>query len=222
MTVPVQFRHQVAAGIGGAGVHLPPAPSSLALFRAYAEPWMQTQFRQVVGQRLTPRSPYTRRYLIEVVCDVTGVSREDLLGPSRVYDIATARQLYYWLARRFTNCSLMTVAQGIDRCDHSTVFKALKHMEAVAATVTPDRVTDPVSWAEALWDARPMPKARPKQITFSVRDRCIWDDHKAGRTQRGIATKYGLARSTISRKIARLSKWAHLLDGQNPSDARAA
>ena len=64
------------------------------------------------------------------VCECFGVSREELLSPTRRGPVVEARQVAMYLARRHTNRSLPQIARDFERRDHTTVMHALKRVES--------------------------------------------------------------------------------------------
>jgi chromosomal replication initiator protein len=76
----------------------------------------------------------------EVVCSVLGVSRQDLLSPTRTARVSQARQLAMYLARDLTPLSLAQIAREFRR-DHSTVLHAVR---AVSGRLDPGSDTSTV------------------------------------------------------------------------------
>lgn len=64
-------------------------------------------------------------YIIDVVCELSGVSRADLMGRSRVSVIVTYRHLAMALAYEITQHSSLTVGAVFER-DHSSVLNGIK------------------------------------------------------------------------------------------------
>jgi chromosomal replication initiator protein len=64
-----------------------------------------------------------------VVASRLGVSLEQLLSPSRVADVARARQLAMYLCRELTDLSLPAIARAFNRRDHTTVIHAIRRVE---------------------------------------------------------------------------------------------
>jgi chromosomal replication initiator protein len=63
------------------------------------------------------------------VCEVSGLSREELLSSRRSAKVSHARQLAMYLARELTPLSLSEIARGFDR-DHTTVIHALRAVDS--------------------------------------------------------------------------------------------
>ena len=71
------------------------------------------------------RGEMSIRAIQDAAAQAAGVSREELLSPSRVPKIAKARQLGMYLARDLTSLSLAQIARDFNR-DHSTVLHAIR------------------------------------------------------------------------------------------------
>jgi chromosomal replication initiator protein len=65
----------------------------------------------------------------DVVADHLGVTREQMLSPSRIAVIAGARQLAMYLSRELTDLSLPAIARSFNRRDHTTVLHAIRRVE---------------------------------------------------------------------------------------------
>lgn len=66
-----------------------------------------------------------------VVCDVCGVSAEEMKGEKRVKRISTARMLAIWLARQHTTAGLSEIGAYFGGRNHSTVIAARNKIEAL-------------------------------------------------------------------------------------------
>jgi chromosomal replication initiator protein len=64
----------------------------------------------------------------DAVCAVVGLSRAELLSPSRTATVTRARHLAMYLTRELTALSLADIARCFDR-DHSTVLHAVRRIE---------------------------------------------------------------------------------------------
>ena len=65
----------------------------------------------------------------KAVCEVSGLSREELLSSRRSNRVSHARQLAMYLARELTPMSLSEIARAFDR-DHTTVIHALRAVDS--------------------------------------------------------------------------------------------
>jgi chromosomal replication initiator protein len=64
----------------------------------------------------------------DAVCAVVGLSRDQMLSPSRAVPVTRARHLAMYLTRELTTLSLAEIARCFDR-DHSTVLHAVRRVE---------------------------------------------------------------------------------------------
>lgn len=62
------------------------------------------------------------------------ISIEDIIGKSRQKDIALARQIAMYFAKKYTQCSLKTIGSLIGGRDHSTVVHAINNVEYLIKT----------------------------------------------------------------------------------------
>jgi chromosomal replication initiator protein len=109
---------------------------------------------QLYGRAAAARAagPPTVQRIQDVVADVFGLTREELLSPSRAARVAWPRQVAMYLSREHTHETLPAIGQHFGGRDHSTVLHACKRAanrigtdpdayDAVA-TITA-RLTDP-------------------------------------------------------------------------------
>jgi len=68
--------------------------------------------------------------LIRIVIKVTGVQKVDLFSVRRQKPICEARQLFYWLARKYTCASLPSIGRRCGFKDHSTVASGIRKIDA--------------------------------------------------------------------------------------------
>lgn len=87
------------------------------------------------------------REIVQTVSLISGVSVEDLRGPSRKTGIVTARHVCVWLARSFTHRGWKAIASELGGRDHTTAINSFKRVEkAVQETgMEPDHST-PANW----------------------------------------------------------------------------
>ncbi len=121
----------------------------LAVSSLLSEPLSMPLVRRALGgetgaPRPTAEAP-TLEAIQDAVCQITGLSRAELVSPRRSARVARARQLAMYLARELTPLSLTEIARGFDR-DHSTVLHAIR---AVSSRLEPGSET-----ADALHKAR--------------------------------------------------------------------
>jgi chromosomal replication initiator protein len=70
------------------------------------------------------------------VCDVFGVSKENLKSAGRTANMNTARILAMWLARKHTRAGLTEIGEHFGRRSHSTVISAQRRVETLLANRT--------------------------------------------------------------------------------------
>jgi len=84
----------------------------------------------VIGQynrpALTVRKRITLEDILNIVSEYVGVSPEQIRGKRRTKNVALARQIAMYLARKFTGSSLKHIGQFFGGRDHSTVVHACK------------------------------------------------------------------------------------------------
>ena len=68
------------------------------------------------------------------VSDYFKISIDDIFGQSRQKDIATARKVAMYFAKKYTKCSLKTIGSLIGGRDHSTVVHAVNNIETLVKT----------------------------------------------------------------------------------------
>lgn len=68
----------------------------------------------------------TINYIINVVCDEMGTSRDDFFTSSRKRNVVQARQLSMYLSKKYTKSSLIVIGEQCGGRDHATVIHALK------------------------------------------------------------------------------------------------
>jgi chromosomal replication initiator protein len=113
----------------------------LAISSLLSEPLSTPLVRRALGagtgEPLPTAQAPTLTAIQDTVCQITGLSREELLSPARSPRVARARQLAMYLARELTPLSLTEIARGFDR-DHTTVMHAIR---AVSARLEPGSET---------------------------------------------------------------------------------
>ena len=68
--------------------------------------------------------------VIQTTAELFGITRDDLVGPSRARHIVEARQAAaYALRQRFPSMSLCQIGQLVGRKDHTTILHALQRAE---------------------------------------------------------------------------------------------
>lgn len=75
--------------------------------------------------------------ILRAVSLVTKVSTLEMKSPRRSKNIARARQIYFYLARKLTSRSFPQIARYVGR-DHSTVIHAIKQVETYQQHFEPE------------------------------------------------------------------------------------
>jgi chromosomal replication initiation ATPase DnaA len=64
--------------------------------------------------------------VLESVVEVSGVTDYQVIGKSRMREIAMARHLFCYMARLHTNASLLAIGEFLSGRDHATVLNSVK------------------------------------------------------------------------------------------------
>lgn len=64
--------------------------------------------------------------VLESVVEVSGVPPYQVIGKSRIREIAMARHLFCYMARLHTNASLLAIGEFLSGRDHATVMNSVK------------------------------------------------------------------------------------------------
>ena len=64
------------------------------------------------------------------VCGVYSIGKNEFTSPRRNPRIVEARQVFYWIAKRFTNFSFPQIGRFAGRRDHSTVMHGFRKVDA--------------------------------------------------------------------------------------------
>ncbi len=84
--------------------------------------------REPFSQAKTPK-PLKPEQVIDVVCDVMQLSREEIMGNSRARKLSKARQLAMFLMRNHLGMSFKNIALFFGRKDHTTVMHACRRIQ---------------------------------------------------------------------------------------------
>lgn len=68
--------------------------------------------------------------IIDAVCQVYRISKPEFMSQRRVIKICEARQVYYWIARKYTTHSFPQIGRRCGDKDHSTVMHGAQKIEA--------------------------------------------------------------------------------------------
>lgn len=99
----------------------------------------------------TDRVAPTSTAIMEAVTSFYGVSREQLLSPSRLRGLVRARQMAMYLMRNLTPLSLEEIAKEMGRTNHTTVMHGYERM---AARITDDELRLEVRLITEFWRVR--------------------------------------------------------------------
>jgi hypothetical protein len=91
------------------------------------------------------------RQSIQAVADIAGVPMAAIVSPRRDLETVIVRQVGIWIARRFTNRSLVAIASEVGDRDHTTIMHSIKRIEQTIADngIQPAEDT-PEAWTAAL------------------------------------------------------------------------
>ncbi len=86
--------------------------------------------RRIVGGTVSiERREVTPESILDTVCTVFGVEKAQLRTPSRKAILALPRQVTMYLVKKHTNASYNTIAQLLNRNDHTTIMHGCKAIE---------------------------------------------------------------------------------------------
>lgn len=106
----------------------------LAVASVLSEPLSAPVVRRALGHEHSAPIPSAARTptleaIQDAVCQIKGLSREELVSAGRSAKVARARQVAMYLARELTPLSLTQIARGFDR-DHTTVLHAVRSISS--------------------------------------------------------------------------------------------
>jgi chromosomal replication initiator protein len=84
-------------------------------------PFAQRELEELVG---ASRRPVRLPEIVDAVCDVFGVSREEILSASKATSVTPPRMLIMFLARKWTRAALTEISRSLGRKSHTTVIAA--------------------------------------------------------------------------------------------------
>lgn len=86
--------------------------------------------RRIVGGTVSiERKEVTPELVLDTVCKVFGVEKDQLRTPSRKAILALPRQVTMYLVKKHTSASYNTIAQLLNRNDHTTIMHGCKAIE---------------------------------------------------------------------------------------------
>ncbi|MGN6438520.1 MAG: helix-turn-helix domain-containing protein [Agriterribacter sp.] len=86
------------------------------------------------------------------VLAVTGVSDQSIMGKARYKEIVSARQLFCYLAKRYTGLTLVEIGKYLGGRDHTTVIHSLQRMNELIDS-NDDIVIDMIAKVEAYFSS---------------------------------------------------------------------
>ena len=84
--------------------------------------------RRITKEVIDSEKTYTPDYIITKIADYFNISPEDILGKSKIKNIANARQIAVYLIRKLTGLTLEDIGKVFDR-DHSTILHSIRKVE---------------------------------------------------------------------------------------------
>jgi hypothetical protein len=124
-------------------------------------PWIAPRRRGDGTFRLGP--------LLKIASAASGISVIDIKSDRRPNNIVRARQVFCWLAKRFSLESLPSIGRAAGGKDHTTVLHAVRRIEKIAEMVETPRIDGPQEWAQALLAVK-WPQHKPGPKPGSVRN----------------------------------------------------
>ncbi|KTS02508.1 hypothetical protein SB2_25490 [Methylobacterium radiotolerans] len=95
----------------------------------------------------------TARNMLEICSAVTGVSIPDIKSERRDGKILKARQIFCWLALRYTNLASGRIGELVGGRDHSTILHSKGRVEALLESLDIEVGDCPIAMTERLWSA---------------------------------------------------------------------
>lgn len=90
---------------------------------------LETTRRIVGGTVSIERRTLTPDYILETVCRVFEISKEQILSTSRKANLALPRQVTMYLVKKHTSASYSAIAHLLKRSDHTTIIHGCKTIE---------------------------------------------------------------------------------------------
>lgn len=90
---------------------------------------MHTQAIMTLDDYYSPVSHVKLAEILDAISKVLAIGKRDLIGPCRRRDICEARQVYFWIARKFTTCSFPVIARSCGDRDHSTAMHGARKVD---------------------------------------------------------------------------------------------
>ena len=115
-----------------------------------SQPPLPRLIPEAVAKKATP--------LIALIVAALPVTREELLGPTRVPRVVHARAILFFLLKRFGSAymSLPNIGRQCGNRDHTTVLHGLRKVAVIVASAGEPEEDTPGAWLVHLW-AQPWP-----------------------------------------------------------------
>jgi hypothetical protein len=125
------------------------------------KPWSQPQVDDkgfIPPKALRPQdfeepSAFPMRRLLALVSGVSWIRQADILSARRQANTVKARQIVFWLAKKFTGLSFPQISRRIGDRDHTTVLYGVRRVQSVIDRLNIEVTECPVEMAERLWAA---------------------------------------------------------------------
>lgn len=97
--------------------------------RSISEQWSRRRqwAPALIKAGVLPANVYDIR---RIVCAVYQVGKHDFCSHTRIRKVCEARQVYYWIARKFTTRSLVQIGDAAGGRDHSTILHGVEKVAA--------------------------------------------------------------------------------------------
>lgn len=84
--------------------------------------------RRITKEVIDAENNFAPDYIMEKIADYFNISKDDIMGNSRMKNVANARQITLYLTRKLTGLSLEDIGKYFKR-DHSTVLYSIRKIE---------------------------------------------------------------------------------------------
>lgn len=132
LEIPFDITAYIASGVKNNIRELEGALIRLLAFSTLRKQSITMDLAQKVLQDILGKSAFTQvtiDHVIKYVSREMRVSERQLLGKSRIMEIALARQVGMYLSRELTSSSLINIGYHLGRRDHTTVIHACRTIE---------------------------------------------------------------------------------------------
>lgn len=132
-------------------------PRQAPAAKAWAKPEVE-QIGFIAPQPVRPEDYEKRafealRRLTRIVSDTSGLPRASIVSERRSLDLVKARQIIFWLARRYTPLSLPQIGRQIGGRHHATVLHGVRRVQEAVEYRGVEFVDCEAVMASRLWEA---------------------------------------------------------------------